>query len=291
MCPAGHQLLIVLDYTILHSLTLFCPPTGLSVSLTMEHVWDGFVILALLEDYQHHSQTLEVPHTGAQKDRLTAALQAWNIRFRVRGQHELRHYCKKCLRICGNGQKVWVVIIDGVIVGCPCCAIHNCKNPLENNRHRFCLKHAAQNLICAIVVCNSHVADDSCACSCSYRRHQEVEQIHRERGQGQFQLQECLQHARVAQPNDAVGEEGNPLDANVETEEFEIGDSQESNPKERIRAQFGRQRTHNEQIFVAPCGIIIAREMFYGAEGVSSVIVSRLFFSTLHHQPQSLNRK
>ncbi|KAF8236744.1 hypothetical protein L208DRAFT_1250906, partial [Tricholoma matsutake] len=39
-----------------------------------------------------------------------------------------------------------------------------------------------------------------------------------------------------------------------------------------IRAQLGRRRTHNEQIIVAPCGMIIAQETFYGAEGVGSVI-------------------
>jgi hypothetical protein len=244
-------------------------------TLTTEHVWDGFVILALMDDHHHRSQTLKVPHTGAQKDRFTEALKSRNIRFRVQGQPELRHYCKKCLRVYGNGHKVWVVVIDGVTVGCPCCAIHNCKTPLESNRHRFCPKDAAQNLICAIVGCDSPIVDDNR--TCSDPRHQEVERIHRERGQGRFQLQDRLQRARVAHPNDAVGEEGNPTDADVETEEFEISGSQESNQKERFRAQFGRRRTHNEQIIVTPCGIIIARETFYGAEGVGSVIVSRFF--------------
>jgi hypothetical protein len=42
----------------------------------------------------------------------------------------------------------------------------------------------------------------------------------------------------------------------------------------KIRAQFGRKRSHNEQIIVCPCGIILARETFFGAEGVASVVVS-----------------
>jgi hypothetical protein len=41
----------------------------------------------------------------------------------------------------------------------------------------------------------------------------------------------------------------------------------------KLRARFGRRRTHNEQLVVAPCGMILARETFYGAEGVGSVIV------------------
>lgn len=41
----------------------------------------------------------------------------------------------------------------------------------------------------------------------------------------------------------------------------------------RIRAQFGRKRTHNEQLIVCPCGVIVARTTFYGAEAISAVIV------------------
>jgi len=42
----------------------------------------------------------------------------------------------------------------------------------------------------------------------------------------------------------------------------------------KIRAQFGRTRTHNEQILVAPCGMIIARETFYFSEAIPSVVAS-----------------
>lgn len=44
--------------------------------------------------------------------------------------------------------------------------------------------------------------------------------------------------------------------------------------KEQVQAQFGRRQTHNEQIIVMPCGMIVAQETFYGAEGVGSVIIS-----------------
>ena len=78
------------------------------------------MLLALLEDCQGWSKLLEVPHTGAQKDRFTAALCSRNLRFCMYGQPELRHYCNKCMRVFKNGTKVWVVVIDGVTVGCPC---------------------------------------------------------------------------------------------------------------------------------------------------------------------------
>ena len=42
----------------------------------------------------------------------------------------------------------------------------------------------------------------------------------------------------------------------------------------KVKAQFGRRRTHNEQLLVRPCGVIFARATFFGAEAVSNVLVS-----------------
>ena len=90
---------------------------------------------------------------------------------------------------------------------------------------------------------------------------------------------------------------GKLIDDDIEEEEFEV-DEQDMNlvhgvtngvsdprgtsppqtggpTKERISAQFGRWRTHNEQILVAPCGMIIARETFYGAEAIATCAVGR----------------
>jgi hypothetical protein len=40
------------------------------------------------------------------------------------------------------------------------------------------------------------------------------------------------------------------------------------------RSQFGRRRTHNEQLCVAPCGVIVGRKTFFASEGVRNVVVS-----------------
>ncbi|KAF8799392.1 hypothetical protein BYT27DRAFT_7227884 [Phlegmacium glaucopus] len=242
------------------------PPVGwpFGFSVTTEQVWDGFVILALLEDCQQRFKVLKVPHTGAQKDRFTVALQRRNLCFCLHGQPESRHYCYKCLRIYKD-KKVWVCIIDGVTVGCPCCAVHNCKD-------------SAQNHICSIVGCSASTAADSRMCS--HPDHQKAERLHRD-WQAHFQLKERLQRARVAHPSDAVAQDvsvADLIDADDDEEDLEIsghdkeGDSAAQNPPKRIHVQLGHKRTHNEQIIVAPCGIIIAQETFYGAEGIGSVI-------------------
>lgn len=54
-------------------------------------------------------------------------------------------------------------------------------------------------------------------------------------------------------------------------EECEAKKSTEGN--RRLKARFGRRRTHNEQTLVRPCGVIFARATFYGAEAVSNFLV------------------
>ncbi|KAF8193272.1 hypothetical protein K438DRAFT_1589761, partial [Mycena galopus ATCC 62051] len=41
----------------------------------------------------------------------------------------------------------------------------------------------------------------------------------------------------------------------------------------KFKALFGGSRTHNEQILVRPCGVIVSRATFYNAEAVSNVLL------------------
>lgn len=187
---------------------------------------------------------------------------------------------------------VSVAVMDGITLGHPCCAVHNCKVALTTSRDRFCKEHRVLNAICAIKDCRAPIAEGKCTCEDPL--HQEIKHIHCVRGQAQFQLQEHLKRARVAHPNDAIAED---IDLSTIADEddneeqfFELGENSNNThptptkprlsdtpilaPKKRIAAQFGRKRTHNEQILVAPCGIIFARETFYGAKGIATCAVS-----------------
>ena len=99
--------------------------------------------------------------------------------------------------------KVLVVVIDGVTVGHPCCAVHNCKNPLSNNWHCYCDTHITQAEQCAIVACQQLAAHGKK--TCNIPEHREVERVHNEWGQVRFQLQEQLWQARITHPKDAIG--------------------------------------------------------------------------------------
>jgi len=213
-------------------------------------------------------------------------------------------------------RKVSVVVIDGVTVGHPCCAVHNCKNPLSNNRHCYCDTHLTKAEQCMIVACQQLAAHGKK--TCNIPEHTEVKRIHNERGQAWFQLQEQLQQARIAHPKDAIGMlswflsqnpllislpgevfSGNSEVADMDGDEKEFGvvnghvlpGAVAPSSQRKLQAQFGWKRTHNEQIIVAPCGIILARETFYGAEAVATVMVRGISHSFSSIDPYITCRK
>ncbi|KAF8234257.1 hypothetical protein L208DRAFT_1550813 [Tricholoma matsutake] len=201
-------------------------------------------------------------------------MQARNLCLRLYGQPELNHRCDKCTWVF-QGEEVWVVVVDGVTVGHPCCVVHNCFEPLQNQRDHYCKSHKkTEGQICQIKGCTQVRQKDSCVCG--DLQHIEAERIHVQHGQARFQLKECLERAWVAHPNDSVAEQQISDDLEVE-EDIEIAVAIQNDACnvdtqwKKLQAQFGWRRTHNEELIVAPCGIVLAWQTFYGAEGVSSV--------------------
>jgi hypothetical protein len=74
-------------------------PPERSFKMRPEHVWDGFLLLSLLEDYDERKQVLSVPDTGEQSERFKDAMRERNARFRLSGQPEWGHHCDKCMRV------------------------------------------------------------------------------------------------------------------------------------------------------------------------------------------------
>ena len=84
------------------------PPQGWKVgfNLELDHVWNGFSILSLLEDLLKRNQSLSVPHTGLDQDRYKEAMKLRNHRMRLYSQPEIRHYCNKCTRFTTDGMSL-----------------------------------------------------------------------------------------------------------------------------------------------------------------------------------------
>ncbi|KAG1810711.1 hypothetical protein EV424DRAFT_1542829 [Suillus variegatus] len=93
----------------------------------------------------------------------------------------------------------------------------------------------------------------------------------------QFQLQERLARARTtiatntSLTDDPPDEEEYEFNENTRRALPATSSSQDRPGRKKFRAVFGHWRTHNEQLIVAPCGMIIARRTFFEAEGVASV--------------------
>ncbi|KAG1838382.1 hypothetical protein DFJ58DRAFT_733873 [Suillus subalutaceus] len=269
--------------------------------LKNEHIWDAFIVLALTEDCAR-GVPLDVPNDGTQAHRFSAAMQAHNERIVREGQPELRHYCDTCMRTYwnddGSVRKVQVVVTDGLSMGRPCCNIFRCRNPLANNRSRFCRQHLDEGLdkVCAIVDCDMPISPGWKACTLP--AHQEMECLHGEKMRANFQAAKRLQKMHAAQPNDAMVAQqlSDALDLEFKDEWYTLdpttqsmklftlnnlsstgeldatcdGKSELGNCK--LRAKFGRSRTHNEQIVIRPCGIIVARATMVAAEAISNVL-------------------
>ena len=87
-----------------------------------------------------------------------------------------------------------------------------------------------------------------------------------------------LLRRRAQQAVDVNAESEDEYDVNADGQPVEAPDHvpparSDSSTTPKIRTQFGRRQTHNEQIIVAPCGLVIARATFYGAEAIRDVAV------------------
>ena len=219
------------------------------------------------------------------------------------------------------GLTVHVVVMDGVTLGRPTCGVPHCTIPLANKRHRFCPTHVDFNQKCAIVGCNERIsAPDKRTCNDPTHQRVEDVHIKRGEAAFQLKekLKRAkvahpkngealdLPVAHIIEQDDdldetyeIVGDRVIPSETEAVTQtalaraslNSTIGASDNSviqtmvppppAAKKKIRAQFGRSRTHNEQILVAPCGMIIARETFYHAESITAVVVRAIYSSLL----------
>lgn len=174
-----------------------------------------------------------------------------------------------------------VIVTDGITIGHPCCSVAHCDKPLENNQDRFCIHHKGEETICSVVNCSNKV--DLGYLTCNQPRHRDLETQRKMSNKGFFQLRDQLARQKVAHPNDAFNPEAH--DDHVDEVQLQPEDSdpacndKDEDGRRRIRARFGRRRSHNEQIFVRPCGIIVSRATFFGSETTPQTIVCILFIN------------
>ncbi len=92
----------------------------------------------------------------------------------------------------------------------------------------------------------------------------------RERGKSFFQLARRLLRIRSGNPQNLLplAEEDSFNTDEKQDDEEEDCDSKSPAGNVKTRAMWGRKQSHNEQLIVRPCGVIVAHQTFYGSEGV-----------------------
>lgn len=163
--------------------------------------------------------------------------------------------------------------MDGVTIGHPCCADHGCRRPLESPKERFCPNHKSRGYECVVIGCSKPREDGFRTCTVS--EHRERESHLQAQNKAMFQLKHRLERLQVAQlkssmPLEDFDEEESSTEDEAVSKEVNIN----KQPKKKIRALMGRMHSHNEQLIVRPCGIIIGRCTCFGAESPGQVIVS-----------------
>ena len=161
------------------------------------------------------------------------------------------------------------MVCDGDSIGFPCCAVHNCKEPLVTLRQRFCAHHDCLTLQCAITTCTE--PHEPQFRTCADPSHRALELSYFEKGKSLMQLRTRLRNAQGAEAVPLDSEDSMHPEVLVETA---VCDEKSEAGNRALKAYFGRRRTHNEQLIVRTCGVIIARATLYGSEAVSGVNVS-----------------
>ncbi|KAH6907643.1 hypothetical protein BKA70DRAFT_1104746 [Coprinopsis sp. MPI-PUGE-AT-0042] len=229
-----------------------------ALKLREEDVLNGFFLYSLLLDHSERDTCLLLKHQiPSHRERLQDELQRRNDRMEGTGQEEYFHACNLCFKVLeqdGELRKIQAAVCDGVAIGHLCCGIHDCKDPLPTNRHRYCEGHDGEHAICVFKGCRALQSPDFLTCTDEQHRSAEVE--HKARGKSLFQLQQKAQRVGQAKPQ---------VDATSDC------DGKNESGNRAYRAQFRRRRTHNEQFIIRPCGMIVARATFHGSEAISSV--------------------
>ena len=162
--------------------------------------------------------------------------------------------------------KIQAAVCDGNTIGHPCCAVHDCKVPLETNRCRYCPLHVEREKQCEVEDC---LADrEEGYSTCSNAEHRRLESAYFRPMPALFQLRKKLNKAGIRVPDDTVS----PQECNDLAESVDCGGKPEEGNRQQ-KTNFARHRTHNEQLIMRPCGVILSRATFFGSEAVSAVNV------------------
>ncbi|KAK7016189.1 hypothetical protein VNI00_018973 [Paramarasmius palmivorus] len=229
-------------------------PPDWKIGKTIEtaHVWDTFIINALLQDSIKCGEELEVPHTSDQCDRFKAAMERQNRRIVEEGQEEIAHACNKCMRVTENDDGTFGKKVEDKYY--------------ERGGASFILQERYCHTNASVVAPTNSVSTS-------------IDNVMVTDLQEEFSVGEDGD-VRMMDPatSSSVGQAVDGLD--------ECGAKKSEQGNQVLKAIFSQQQTHNEQIAVCPCGVIVGRTTFHGTEAVSNIdLLEQLFLKALCNIP------
>lgn len=285
----------------------------LNNKLTAELVYEAFFLHGLILDAYNRGVSLTLPNGSEQRDRLDRALEERNKRMVGTGQEFWAHRCQVCMqlfqgadgKICGSSTEAWkryfllmtpicvdaadAGTMDGVTMGFPCCSVEGiCCIDLKTPKERFCPIHSDRKDKCFVAGCDLPPDKENKSLACSTPAHHERElEVRRRTHKG---MRELLSRylRRLRGEDDESGTvsttesqptalPADPTLSSTQSEGIELTVGtlfKAHNLLGKVLGRLNRKWTHNEQLFVRPCGVIVSRCTFYHAESLTASAVS-----------------
>ncbi|PIL28517.1 hypothetical protein GSI_08555 [Ganoderma sinense ZZ0214-1] len=267
-------------------------------SLTSDMVWNAFYLHALLLHHRRFNSVLELPHHGEQNERLAEALNARNEKMVGIGQPHWAHACDDCEKSVtikteegATSGRISACVMDGVCIGHPRCQVYHCTERLRSPRDRHCPTHRALDTVCAIVGCEEPCTDGKR--TCSEPDHRSVEEDRQRQGHALFELRRRLEARHMASSirgltaEDARMLDDDDTDMDEPPTSSNVAGKEPKSRQAKVKTTLTRRWTHNEQLLVRPCGVIVSRCTFFEAESLPN---ERLFINATfpRHFPRAL---
>ncbi|EGG07061.1 uncharacterized protein MELLADRAFT_85963 [Melampsora larici-populina 98AG31] len=271
---------------------------------------DALDIHRLLYHFDLRGAVLTVPNTGLDSSRYLKAMKEQLEYWSKSGTEYRDHACDKCLYVSDENKAIRACVTDGVTIGHWCCSASSdqlkkiaklsnspmpdgpCLNPLTSIHDRLCETH--QRILkdqCVVQPCIRPRRPDYDTCNDS--EHIAISNQFHHRKRQNFTMASKLSRPGAKLPTDPSVHQNcwtAELDEStlVDVDEFDRaheagrygGQDIDNNPEDignQTNHNKGRKPcmsrcpTHNDQLIVSTCGIILARSTFFRAEAPSAV--------------------
>lgn len=259
----------------------------------------GLDINRLMRSFNERDVRLKSDAHGTDDQRFYAAMEEHLEWVRIEGTYHSSHVCSVCTEVTpipntDEAKIMRAVVTDGVTLGYWCCSAseaqlraldpnstaNHCDQYLARVIDRYCPAHTRllKNICPAQPCVNKVVAGKP---TCSDPEHEAAYLEFKEQNTSLFGLPRRMKrpntHIRLdpsvlISPNTGEVNITDEYLMNSEVQEREhesARDGGESQPTKK--PLLSRKRTHNEQLVVSPCGMVLARKTFYKSESLPKV--------------------